>query len=51
MAVKKIEGGASEEERVHFLKEAAIMGQFNHPNIIRIMGIVANNELVRLFIS
>ena len=46
VAVKKIEGGASEHERVHFLQEAAVMGQFNHPNIVKILGVVANPELV-----
>ena len=41
VAVKTMEQGASEEERVKFLQEAAIMGQFkNHPNIVRILGIV-----------
>ena len=41
VAVKTIEEGASEEERVKFLQEAAIMGQFrSHPNIVRILGII-----------
>ena len=39
--MKTMEEGASEEERVKFLQEATIMGQFkNHPNIVRILGIV-----------
>jgi serine/threonine protein kinase len=41
VAVKTMEEGASEDERVKFLQEAAIMGQFkNHPNIVRILGII-----------
>ena len=41
VAEKTMEEGASEEERVKFLQEAAIMGQFrNHPNIFRILGII-----------
>ena len=41
VAVKTMEEGAGEEERVKFLQEAAIMGQFrNHPNIVRILGII-----------
>ena len=41
VAVKTVEEGAGEEERVKFLQEAAIMGQFkNHPNIVRILGII-----------
>ena len=42
VAVKMIESGANEEERVKFLQEAIIMGQFNHPNIIATLGIVIN---------
>ena len=41
VAVKSMEDGASEDDRVKFLQEAAIMGQFkNHPNILRILGII-----------
>ncbi len=47
VAVKKIEGGVSEEERILFLKEAVIMGQFGHPNIVKILAIVANGTEVR----
>ena len=44
VAVKTMEDGASEGDRVKFLQEAAIMGQFNHPNIIRLLGIVAMTD-------
>ena len=40
VAVKSLGKEASEEERVMFLKEAAIMGQFNHPYIVKILGII-----------
>ena len=41
VAVKTMENnGASEEDRVKFLQEAAIMGQFHHPNTIKILGVV-----------
>ena len=41
VAVKIMENnGSSEEDRVKFLQEAAIMGQFHHPNIIKILGVV-----------
>ena len=47
VAVKTLEGGASEDNRIKFLQEAAIMGQFEHPNIIKLRGIVTTeNELV-----
>ena len=42
VAVKSMESGESEEERVKFLQEAIIMGQFNHPNIIAMLGIIMN---------
>ena len=45
VAVKSMDGMASEEERVKFLQEAAIMGQFNHPNIITILGIIPNTPV------
>jgi serine/threonine protein kinase len=48
VAVKTIEDGASEEDRIRFLQEAAIMGQFDHPNIIKLIGATLNwkNEKV-----
>ena len=48
VAVKMMENGASEEDRVKFLQEAAIMGQFNHPNIVRLLGIMTLPEPVRI---
>ena len=47
VAVKTLEDGASEEDRVKFLQEAAIMGQFDHPNIVRILGVMVKEEEVR----
>ena len=35
-----------EEEKVKFLQEAAIMGQFRHPNIVKLMGVVTVGEPV-----
>lgn len=46
VAVKLMAGGANEEDRVKFLQEAAIMGQFtNHPNILSIVGLVLGNPV------
>ena len=47
VAVKSLEGESTEEERVKFLQEAAIMGQFKHPNIIRIAGVITTSDPVR----
>ena len=45
VAVKTMEGGASEGDRIKFLQEAAIMGQFHHPNIIKIVGVVIDRHV------
>ena len=47
VAVKTMENGASEEDRVKFLQEAAIMGQFNNPYILKIYGILTSSQPVR----
>ena len=49
MAVKCLAEGSTEKERIKFLQEAAIMGQFKHPNILTIFGIVTTLEPVRKF--
>ena len=40
IAVKTLNGSASQEEEVKFLQEAAINGQFHHPNVIKLCGVV-----------
>ena len=35
-----------EEEKVRFLQEAAIMGQFSHPNVVKLYGVVTVGEPV-----
>ena len=49
VAVKTLKKGASEEDKVKFLQEAAIMGQFSHPNIVKLYGVVTEGEPVSLF--
>ena len=46
VAVKTLKPGASEKEMVKFLQEAAIMGQFHHPNIVKLHGVVTVGEPV-----
>jgi len=46
VAVKKLKNEASEEDKIKFLQEAAIMSQFKHPNIVNVYGVVTNNESV-----
>nr|XP_057932611.1 ephrin type-A receptor 2a isoform X2 [Doryrhamphus excisus] len=40
VAIKTLKQGYSEKQRQDFLSEASIMGQFSHPNIIRLEGVV-----------
>ena len=46
LAVKTLKPGASEVDKVKFLQEAAIMGQFSHTNVIKMHGIVTVGEPV-----
>ncbi|XP_068785379.1 ephrin type-B receptor 4 [Struthio camelus] len=40
VAIKTLKGGYTERQRRDFLSEASIMGQFEHPNVIRLEGVV-----------
>ena len=46
VAIKTLRPEAKEEEKVKFLQEAAINGQFMHPNIVRLHGVVTIGEPV-----
>ena len=46
VAVKTLKEGAGEEDKVKFLQEAAIMGQFSHPNVVTLYGVVTEGEPV-----
>uniref|UniRef100_A0A670J0F9 receptor protein-tyrosine kinase n=1 Tax=Podarcis muralis TaxID=64176 RepID=A0A670J0F9_PODMU len=41
VAIKTLKSGYTEKQRIDFLSEASIMGQFNHHNIIRLEGVVS----------
>ena len=47
IAVKTLRAEVPEEEKVRFLQEAAIMGQFFHPNIVKLYGVVTVEDPVR----
>ncbi|XP_069042851.1 ephrin type-B receptor 4a [Lepisosteus oculatus] len=40
VAIKTLKGGYTDKQRRDFLSEASIMGQFEHPNIIRLEGVI-----------
>ena len=46
VAVKSLADGSTEEKRIQFLQEAAIMGQFKHPNVITLHGVRIEKEPV-----
>jgi len=45
VAVKTVKS-TSEIERIKLLQEAAIMGQFAHPNVVRLHGVVTVGDPV-----
>ena len=51
VAVKSLRPDASESEKIKFLQEAALMGQFSHPYVIRIFGVVTVTTPVSLIIA
>ena len=46
VALKTLRVGAEEKDRVRFLREAAIMGQFHHPNVVHMYGVVTMGDPV-----
>uniref|UniRef100_A0A914WX94 receptor protein-tyrosine kinase n=1 Tax=Plectus sambesii TaxID=2011161 RepID=A0A914WX94_9BILA len=44
VAVKTLKTGYSEDDRVKFLKEAILMNNFNHPNIVKLLGVCFDTE-------
>ncbi|XP_042211507.1 ephrin type-A receptor 4-A-like isoform X6 [Homarus americanus] len=48
VAIKTLKPGSSEKARVDFLTEASIMGQFEHPNVIFLQGVVTKSNPVMI---
>ncbi|PIO39232.1 hypothetical protein AB205_0168150, partial [Aquarana catesbeiana] len=48
VAIKTLKVGYTEKQRRDFLSEASIMGQFEHPNIIRLEGVVTKSKPVMI---
>lgn len=44
VAIKTLKPGSSKKAKEDFLTEASIMGQFNHPNVIGLRGVVTKSE-------
>ncbi|XP_073732225.1 ephrin type-B receptor 2b isoform X1 [Misgurnus anguillicaudatus] len=43
VAIKTLKSGYTEKQRRDFLSEASIMGQFDHPNVIHLEGVVTKS--------
>lgn len=44
VAIKTLKVGYTEKQRRDFLCEASIMGQFDHPNVVHLEGVVTRGE-------
>ena len=49
--MKTLNEGSKEQDKVKFLQEAAIMGQFKHPNVVDMYGVVTEGEPVSFVCS
>ena len=48
VAIKTLKPGSLEKARNDFLTEASIMGQFEHPNVIFLQGVVTKSNPVMI---
>lgn len=48
VAIKTLKSGYTEKQRRDFLSEASIMGQFDHPNVIHLEGVVTKSSPVMI---
>ncbi|CDQ56538.1 unnamed protein product [Oncorhynchus mykiss] len=48
VAIKTLKSGYTEKQRRDFLSEASIMGQFDHPNVIHLEGVVTKSAPVMI---
>ena len=46
VAVKSLQPRSQEMDRIKFLQEAAINGQFQHPNVVKLLGVITIDEPV-----
>jgi serine/threonine protein kinase len=44
VAIKTLKVGYTEKQRRDFLCEASIMGQFDHPNVVHLEGVVTRGR-------
>lgn len=44
VAVKRLKPGFSSREKEDFLSEASIMGQFEHPHVMKLEGVISRSQ-------
>ena len=50
VAVKMLNDGATEKDKIKLLKEAAIIEQFAHNNIVKLCGVVISEDPVSIYV-
>ena len=48
VAIKTLKPGSTDKARSDFLTEASIMGQFEHPNVIFLQGVVTKSNPIMI---
>ena len=51
VAVKTLNSQCSESDRIKFLREAAIMGQFVHNNVVQLHGVVTEEKNMMIILE
>ena len=51
VAVKTLNSQCSHSDRIKFLREAAIMGQFLHSNVVTLHGVVTEEETLMIVLE
>ena len=46
VAIKMLNSGASDKDRLRFIQEAAIMCQFDHENVIKLYGVATETPIM-----
>lgn len=46
--MKTLRWGASDREKGMFLSEAGVLGQFDHPNVLKLEGVITRNPPERI---
>ncbi|XP_073452067.1 ephrin type-B receptor 5-like [Aquarana catesbeiana] len=48
VCIRTLRSGSGDKERAEFLSEASIMGQFDHPNVVRLEGAVTRSRPIMI---